>query len=98
MKQKASLDIALKKAINRSLFAHAIVILFLFVIFPLIHSSVDYLPTRIVMVELPRGTGDNLTGLKKVDRLPETTIQEHETLPMAKKEEAPKLKKQQSRH
>ena len=95
VKQKASLDIALKKAINRSLIGHAIVVLFVFVIFPLIHSSVDYAPTRIVMVDLPRGTGDNLTGLKKVDRLPETTVQEQETLPMAQKPEEAKLEKQE---
>jgi len=38
-------------------------------------------PVDITWVELPKGTGDDIYGLKDVKRLPETTIQEQQKIP-----------------
>lgn len=79
-----------KESLKRSALFHLAALVVIFVIFPWIHTPYHQAPTRIVMVELPRGSGDDITGLRKVDRLPETTVQESQTLPTQQSQEAVK--------
>lgn len=90
--QSATLTTYLRK----SALGHLIFFVLVFGIFPWIASLTSTPPTRIIVVELPRGTSEtDISGMKQVNRLPETTVQDAQKPPTPPAEEtAPKLDKQ----
>lgn len=76
---------SLKKAVFYSILAH--ILLILFVIFsPMLPWNLmpEEKPLDIVWVELPKGTGEDITGIRETQTLPQTTIQESKEIPEEK--------------
>ena len=70
-----------QESFSRSVFIstiiHIVVIIFVLV-FPSNFSIRPTPPIDLVWIELPKGSGEDIYGLKDVKRLPETTIQQQE--------------------
>lgn len=72
---------AFKKAVAKSLIAHIILLLVALIGLPSIFMPQEQTPMDVVMVELTKGTSDDIgDGLKAVDHLPENTIEEQKNL------------------
>lgn len=83
-----SIPFSLKAYILLSAIAHLIVILFI-ALFPALKFRMNERPTRIIWVELPRGTSQDIElGLRKSKNLPRSTIEEQKKI--AKSQETKK--------
>lgn len=72
---------AFKKALAKSLFFHGALLLVVLIGLPEIFLPEDQKPMDVVMVELTKGTSEDIgDGMKAVDHLPENTIEEQKNL------------------
>lgn len=81
---------SLGQAVFYSLLAHLMVVLFI-VISPMLPWSLSgkEKPLDIVWMELPKGTGEDITGIQETKTLPENTIQETKEIPEVKDQKEP---------
>ncbi len=71
---------SLKKAITYSVIIHVIIVITLSVV-PGLRLPMYDKPTRVIWVELPKGTSDEIgLGIKKSESLPKSTIEEQKKL------------------
>lgn len=72
---------AFKKAVTQSLVIHVVLVLIAFIGLPSVFLPQQQEPMEVIMVELTKGTSDDIgDGMKAVDHLPENTIEEQKNL------------------